>query len=287
MSIKERHIMDTWEGAVKPSKEIREQKLILDNGEEHIEGIICFPAESKEKYPTVVIVHGFGGNYHFYTGNIARALAESGFAAYAFNLRNPDTRAMLHTSVLTEAETLSAVLDQIERFPWVDRKRLYLLGESQGGFVSAYVSAVRAGDPQKDDVRGLVLYYPAFVLQDDAKRRNPRWKEEGYEWPRTEVIGQNQVSGTYSCDALSFDIYDVVKAYAHPVLIVHGTADPVVPVSYSEKAVKTYKQAKLKVIENAGHGFYFGEPFEQSVRYTVDCLRKWSEDAFTMEDKAE
>jgi len=47
------------------------------------------------------------------------------------------------------------------------------------------------------------------------------------------------------------------------------------------------KQAKLKVIENAGHGFYFGEPFEQSVRYTVDCLRKWSEDAFTMEDKAE
>ena len=129
---------------------IRTETLFLEGDGERIEGILCLPGEAAEQVPTVVAAHGFGGTYRFLTGNIAKKLAEAGFAAYAFNFRNPDTRCMLNTSVLTEAKTLSIVLDQVKRLPTTGR--LYLLGESQGGFVSAYTAALR------NDVEKLVLF---------------------------------------------------------------------------------------------------------------------------------
>ncbi len=86
----------------------------------------------------------------YITGNIAKELAEAGFAAYAINLRNPDPRSMLNTSVLTEAATLNTVIYQIKALDCVDPEQVFLLGESQGGFVSAYAAAHR------EDIQALV-----------------------------------------------------------------------------------------------------------------------------------
>ena len=68
-----------------------------------IEGVLYTP-NGEGPFPTVILTHGFTGNYTYITGNIAKELAGAGFAAYAFNLRNPDTRSMLNTSVLTETQ---------------------------------------------------------------------------------------------------------------------------------------------------------------------------------------
>ena len=235
--------------------------------------MLCLPAEKKEKYPTVVLAHGFGGNYHYLTGRIAEELAKNGYAAYAFNFRNPDTRSMLGTSPLTEAKTLDIVLDELQKQPWVDTSALFLLGESQGGFVAAYTAAQRP-----EDIAGLILFYPAFVLQDEAKTRNPSWSEANYTFLETEIIGGNEVSGMYSRDALSFDIYEIIGSYNKDVLIVHGTNDPVVPLAYSERAAETYENAELKIIDGAGHGFYGGKPFTVSVGYVIEYLKECSQD---------
>ena len=110
-------------------------------------------------------------------------------------------------------------------------------------------------------------------VQDDAKRRIPGYAEQGCTYPATEKIGDNFVSGTYSEAALSFDIYDVIRDYKNDVLLIHGTADPVVPFAYSERAAQTYENARLEVIEGAGRGFYFGEPFERAAELTAAFLR--------------
>ena len=39
-------------------------------------------------------------------------------------------------------------------------------------------------------------------------------------------------------------------------MIIHGDNDTLVPLSYSEKAVKVYKSSKLTIIKDSGHGFY-------------------------------
>ncbi|MBQ9008280.1 MAG: alpha/beta fold hydrolase [Clostridia bacterium] len=254
---------------------VRSETLVLEGEDQRIEGILYLPDNSAESYPTVILCHGFGGNYHFLTERIAQELARNGYAAYAFNFRNPDTRSMLNTSPLTEAKTLNIVIDQIKEQSFADPSRLFLLGESQGGFVSAYVDAQRA--VQMDDIRALILYYPAFVLQDDARARNPHYQEEGYLFPETETIMANQISGMYSRDALSFDIYEVISGYQQDVLIIHGTADTVVPLSYSERALEVYPHAELKIIPNAGHGFYGGDDFDTAVKESVTFLNSHSE----------
>ena len=227
-----------------------------------IEGVLYTP-NGEGPFPTVILTHGFTGNYTYITGNIAKELAGAGFAAYAFNLRNPDTRSMLNTSVLTEAATLDTVIDQIKALDCVDPEQIFLLGESQGGFVSAYVAA------RREDIQALVLYYPAFVLQDDAKERNPGWDEPGHVFQDDPSFG---VSAIYARDALSFDIYEVIANYHRDVLIVHGDRDTVVPLTYSERAVSVYDHAELKIIHGAGHGFYSGEPFRISTQYATDFL---------------
>ena len=71
---------------------------------------------------------------------------------------------------------------------------------------------------------------------------------------------------------LDYDVYDDIRAYDRDVLIVHGDADGIVPLSYSEKAVREYYSAQLKVIKGAGHGFY-GREDDAAVSYMLDYLK--------------
>ncbi len=54
---------------------------------------------------------------------------------------------------------------------------------------------------------------------------------------------------------MSFDLYEHITAYTGPVLILHGDKDPIVPLSYSEKARDVYENAELIVYSGQGHGF--------------------------------
>lgn len=48
---------------------------------------------------------------------------------------------------------------------------------------------------------------------------------------------------------------DMIGAYEGPVLILHGDKDELVPLYYSQEALKEYKNAELIVLEGQKHGF--------------------------------
>ena len=229
------------------------EELILKNGEDDIYGIMYLPAEKQDQYPAVILSHGFGSS-HAAMKSIAEGIAENGYAAYVFDFigGGPDSLSgaadgdMTHMSVLTEASDLSAVMDQIMALEYVDETQLFLLGESQGGYVSAYVAAQRP-----EDVRALILKYPAFALQDDCWKRHKSIDKV----PETEKIMGHTIGAVYSLDAMSFDIYDVIGSYKGDVLICHGDKDNLVKPSYSEDAVQVYEHAELHMYEKAGHVF--------------------------------
>ena len=52
-----------------------------------------------------------------------------------------------------------------------------------------------------------------------------------------------------------FDVWSHIGGFGKPVLSLHGSADTIVPVRNSEKAVTPYRDATLQVIEGANHGF--------------------------------
>jgi len=221
-----------------------------------------FLPDSASPVPLVILSHGFGGNHGGVKG-YAAAFAEHGIAAYIFDFIGGGNHIksdgkMTEMSVLTEAEDLTVILDNLKADSRFKAEQIFLLGESQGGFVSTYIAALRPAD-----VAGLVLLYPAFVLHDYIRRRTP----DPERIPDTMKLLGKTIGRIYNEDVLSFDIYTLMPRYSGKTLIIHGTADSLVPLSYSERAVKTFPDAKLIKLDGAKHVFY------------GDMMQKAAEDA--------
>jgi pimeloyl-ACP methyl ester carboxylesterase len=204
------------------------------------------------KAATVIMSHGFGGSYAN-NAEYAEAFAKAGIASYIFDFRGGSNSSrsggsMFEMSVLTEADDLSAVVDFVKTLDFVDADNLFLMGCSQGGYVSALAAARRKGE-----VRGLMLLYPGFVIGSEVRRITKNGIPEQYEMFSSL---DSTVGRKYFEDALKVDIYSEIKAYDKDVLILHGDKDGIVPLSYSEKATEVYASAELVVFKGAGHGFH-------------------------------
>lgn len=232
-----------------------------------IYGRIYLP-EGDGPFPVAIMGHGFGANLSMMEG-YAKSFAENGIAAYAFDFigGGHDIKSdgkMTEMSVLTEAADMDTVLDGILALDIIDKNNIFAMGGSQGGFVATYIAGTRP-----EDIKGLIALYPAYVLQDDARKRTGN----GTEFFDTFSVMGNTISRLYDEDALSFDIYDIMKNFKGNALLIHGTADQIVPYSYSERAVDTLPSARLITIEGAGHGFG-GKDDEYATRCAIDFVKE-------------
>ena len=216
--------------------------------------------------PAVIFSHGFGGNYQVGT-QYARGLAAKGYVVYCFDFcgGSPDSRSdgsTLEMSIFTEQADLEAVMAMIQRLDYVDNDNLFLMGTSQGGAVSAITAAAHP-----EEIRGAILLYPAFCLVEQTQERFARVEDI----PDTYFSLWMTIGRTYAEKLLDYDIYEVIQNYDKDILLIHGDADSIVPLSYSERAVKVYKSARLEVLPGAGHGFY-GTDAEQAIRWMLEYL---------------
>ena len=77
----------------------------------------------------------------------------------------------------------------------------------------------------------------------------------------------------YNEAAVSFDLYDLIGSYTGPVLILHGDRDPIVPLSYSERAKEVLPDAELKI-------FLTASPESRARRRLLDLKEKGIEESF-------
>lgn len=113
----------------------------------------------------------------------------------------------------------------------------------------------------------MVLLYPAFVMVDNA---NELFRS-AQEIPDTYFFMWMNVGRAYFEPLLGYDIYGEIAAYDREVLLIHGDADSIVPLSYSQRALEVYPSAELKVIAGGGHGFS-GEDARQTTAYILEYL---------------
>lgn len=231
-----------------------------------IYGELYLPA-GEGPYPTVIMAHGFGGQCA-HNRPYAEVFAQNGIAACIFDFIGggndiQSDGATTEMSVLTEASDMAVVLGALAALDNVDSENIFLAGQSQGGFVASYVAGT-----QPEKVRGLVAIFPAYVLQDDARERM-----EGRELPETEEIMGLLLGKIYAEDAMSFDIYDVIRNYPGPALLIHGTADELVPIDYSRRAVEVFPSAELVEIEGAGHGFARADE-ERAIQLSLEFVKE-------------
>lgn len=206
--------------------------------------------------PAVILSHGFLANEGMCTG-YAELLADLGFAAFTYDfcgggpLVRSDGRTQDMT-VFTEAADLRAVLAYVQGQDWVDSARISLLGCSQGGFVSALVA-----HDIPAQIHRLMLLYPALCIPDDARRGQMLMaKFDPDNIPEIVMHIPMKLGSCYPRAVISLDAFEAIRGYDGPVLLLHGTADRVVPVDYARRARSVYPDCTYVEIEGGAHVFH-------------------------------
>ena len=146
-------------------------------------------------------------------------------------------------SVLTEVQNLRDALQFASSLPFVKADQLYLMGSSQGGFVSALLAQEVA------NLAGVFLLYPAFSLPDDIRSTFPILDVA----PETFNLLGTKISKKYLADVYPIDAYEGLSKISAPVHIYHGADDFIVPITASKKAIKSLKDARLTTLDDTGH----------------------------------
>ena len=172
-------------------------------------------------------------------------------------------------SVLTEKEDVKAVLRYAKSLPFTDAARVVLAGCSQGGFVSALTAA----ELGLESITALVLFYPALCIPDDARKGQMLAAHfDPQNIPDLIDCGPMKLGHCYPEVVMDMDAFQEIRKYIGPVLLIHGTADNVVDLCYSERAATAYQNARLVIIEGGAHGFV-GQHDEEAIQAFVSFLR--------------
>ena len=235
-----------------------------------IRGHVWGNPEGQKK--AVILSHGFLANERSnYT--YAKLLAEMGFLAVTYDfcgggiICKSDGRKQDMT-VLTEKKDLLSVINAVrEQFDVTD---VFLLGCSQGGFVSGMTAA----DLGAENIAGLIMFYPAICIPDDARAgRMMFYKFDPKNIP--DLLGRfpMKLGGDYARCVIDMDPYEEMKGYTGPVFLIHGTADPIVNISYSQKLKDIYPTCTYVEIGGGAHGFK-----KQYDRQACEALIKFMEE---------
>lgn len=176
---------------------------------------------------------------------------------------------------LTIAKAVDTVKAVIAHIKQSDPGRMIILtGGSFGGLVAMHVAA-----QFKDDIKLLILRAPvsdwkAVWDKDLTPEQFAQWDRDGsftapMPWGQTVTFCRELYD-----EMIQGDVYtEIAPAIAIPTLIVHGTADDVVPLVQSEKLNNVINNSKLIVLDGADHGFENPDHLTAYQGYIVSFLK--------------
>ena len=215
--------------------------------------IFCrvYSPKTAKKVPLVIFSHELGATY---VSGIpyGEALAKEGIALVTFDFRNGSPNSlsgndMTKMTPMTEADDLKAVLHEVSHWGFINTGKIVLLGASHGCFASI-VTAIAA----QAQLAGLILLYPGLVFLDDFHRQYKSLNEV----PETFLFHDSFTFGRpYVESVWNYDIYSEMRKFTSPVLILHGDADPWVPMEYADRVAGSFPKAKKVVVPGGEHGF--------------------------------
>ncbi len=230
--------------------------------------------DALKKAPMVIFAHGFKGFKDWGSHNlVAHFFAENGFRFLKFNfshngttVANPidfaDLIAFADNTFSMELDDLKAVIDfacggsGMPTEPWV-----YLIGHSMGGGLSIIKAA------EDDRVKKLITMAAISSFHNlwspDAEEQ---WRLQGIMYVTNKRTGQElplKVGLLQDLDKnpARLDIIARAKQVKQPWLIVHGDADPTVPVHCAEDLKAAQPNAELLIIPGADHTFGSSQPY--------------------------
>lgn len=236
-------------------------ELHMNNNGSDIYGELYLPTNMQEKVPLVILTHGLGGTC---AGGERYAVqfAEMGIATYCYDLRygSVNSRSNSDTTQLTPftaKSDLQTAIDTSKTWDFVDKNNVFLMGYSLGGLTTGITAA-----DNMDYIKAEIMFYPAFNIQDEVKR----FVEMGDDMPDTFELTGVTLGRIIVDEAKDYDLYAQAQKFDKDVLLIHGDADPVVPISSSERLKDGLTSVKYHVIKDGVHSFQ-GSHFVEAMTY--------------------
>ena len=209
----------------------------------------AFVPDVEGRVPLVIFSHGLGANVE-HEEEVQKILAKAGIAVFSLEFAGGSSSSSpmsegltTEMSVLTEVQNLKDAIRIASGMEYTDPKKIYLMGSSQGGLVTALTAE------EITNIQGLFMFYPAFSLPDDIRSSFPKLDEV----PETFNLLGTKIGKIYITDIYDMDAYANLDKLGIPVHIYHGKDDNIVPLSASKKALKTLPDARLTTLEDTGH----------------------------------
>ncbi len=255
---------------------MEEKFSVLKENGRVIRGIKLFQNHTEGTARPLILCHGFTADMRSVYAE-AKALMEEGYVCYIFDFCGGGFETIsdgnFHSEMtpLTEIDDLDDVVHFVQRDKDVDFGLLTLIGFSQGGFVSGVYAA-----RHPEIVNRLILNYPAYCIPDDARNGSMQIIHfDPNNIPDFIGEGKMRMNGDYARCMIDFNMYEEIKGYHGKVLLNHGDADAIVPISYSDKAKEVYgENCEYHVLKGAPHGFHDEPYFTESVTLMKEFLKK-------------
>ncbi len=254
-----------------------EQKFsVLKENGRVIRGIKLYENHPNDQVRPLILCHGFTSDMRSVYAD-AKELMKDGYVCYIFDFCGGGFETIsdgnFHSEMtpLTEIDDLNDVVQFVQKDTDVDSNLLTLIGYSQGGFVSA-VYASR----HPEIIERLILNYPAFCIPDDARKGSMQIIQfDPNNIPDFIGEGKMRLNGEYARSVLHFQMYEEIKNYKGNVLLNHGDADEIVPISYSNQAKEVYGACcEYHVLKGAPHGFHEDPYFTESIHIMKEFIKK-------------
>lgn len=215
--------------------------------DKQVYGEFYLPADGKETHPLLIASHGYN-SCCMHLRDILGLIAGCGIAVYAYDFcgggnTTKSSGTPTEMSIITEQTDLQNVLSHVKTLKGIDANRIFLYGESQGGFVTALTAPKFS-----HQIKGLFLVYPAFCIPDD-------WADTKKNYPPFIYFNGMTIGKRYIEDIPDYDVFMHAAQYPGNVTIFHGTDDALVPIRYSKKLEQSYQNAVLLTYPGQDHGF--------------------------------
>lgn len=248
--------------------EYETRELHIHRDEMEIYGVAHIPSGIGQKLPTIILSHELGATLDR-VKPYGEELAKAGYVTVCFDFcggghASRSDGNLLEMSVLTERADLETVLAEVQGWDFVDTGSIYLMGNSQGGLVTALTAA-----EHQDEIRAVILIYPAFSIYDDVHRMF----DSPDEIPETHSLLGLRLGRRYFRDIWPLEPYEIIRGYGKNILLIHGDRDSIVPISYSDRLAEAMENVEYHVLSGANHG-YLGKDFDQAVSYIKEFLEK-------------
>lgn len=226
-------------------------QVSFQNRAQHtLRGVVTLP-DASGPVPFVVHLHGFAGSCSGYKAmytHLSRALARQGIGSVRFDFygngeSDGEFEDMTFDGLHTDAADMVAWAAQQ---PYVDKDRIFLSGQSMGGYVAA--SCAPSIRPH-----GLVLLCPGAGMWFGCAQRADGVMQSGRDYADLEGLCY-KMAFNYQM-AKHPDPFTEASGYAGPTLILRAEDDNLVDDGTCRRYEALYNGAKLVTVAGGGHNF--------------------------------